>query len=63
MPIYEYQCENCDGCFELLTASSKRKQVICPRCSSNRVKKLLGTACFGGSSFKNCGPGVPGGFS
>jgi putative FmdB family regulatory protein len=63
MPIYEYQCEKCDCSFELLTVSSKEKNVSCPKCGTDQVKRLLSTACFGGSSFNNCGPGGSGGFS
>ena len=63
MPIYEYQCEKCDGCFEMLLSHSEDKHVLCPKCGTHRVKRLLSSTCFGGSSISSCGPGVSGGFS
>ena len=63
MPIYEYQCEECDCCFELLITSSKDRRVLCPKCGAAQVKRLLSAACLGSANFSNCGPGAPGGFS
>jgi len=63
MPIFEYQCEECDCCFEMLLSNSEDKHVSCPKCGTHQVKRLLSTACFGSSSISSCGTGVSGGFS
>jgi putative FmdB family regulatory protein len=39
MPIYEYECKECHGSFELLMRSDTR--VACPACDSARVVKKL----------------------
>lgn len=39
MPIYEYECKECHGSFELLMRSDTR--VACPTCDSERVVKKL----------------------
>jgi len=40
MPIYEYQCNNCQHEFEeILMGSSKEEDIRCPKCSSEDVKK------------------------
>ena len=42
MPIYEYQCEECDEGFELFVRSlSQQADPICPYCGSYRVKKVV----------------------
>lgn len=37
MPIYEYQCEQCQQSCELLVRS--QEQVVCPHCGSMRLTK------------------------
>jgi putative FmdB family regulatory protein len=39
MPIFEYQCSDCDDTFELLMRSDTR--IACPSCDSPRVVKKL----------------------
>lgn len=39
MPIFEYQCQRCGKEFEELIRVSK--QVVCPHCGSENVKKLI----------------------
>ncbi len=64
MPIYEYQCETCDHCFELLVFSGKDEPDQCPRCNSQPVKRLLSVSCrLGGSDQDNCSTRSSGGFS
>jgi putative FmdB family regulatory protein len=46
MPIYEYQCEKCDHCFEILVFGSDDDPVTCPQCNEQQVKRLLSSTCF-----------------
>ena len=39
MPIYEYECKECRGAFEVLVRSDTR--VACPSCDSQKVVKKL----------------------
>ncbi len=62
MPIYEYRCEMCQEQFEQFVRSlSAQKKVICPRCGSENVQKmvsLFGTKSEAGSSSSlSCAPG------
>jgi putative FmdB family regulatory protein len=56
MPIYEYKCTDCDNIFEILTTSSKLEdKVLCSKCKSDNVTKLMSAG-----SFKlNSGAGLP----
>ena len=52
MPIYEYQCEDCENSFELFFKSfNSIKEPKCPTCDSANVGKKLSkiTFKFGGS--------------
>lgn len=40
MPIYEYQCNKCQCCFEKLVFGSN-PEVLCPDCSSTDTAKRL----------------------
>ena len=42
MPIFEYQCTNCDTQFELLVGA--REQPACPTCGSKKLEKLMSAA-------------------
>ncbi|MBS3757106.1 MAG: zinc ribbon domain-containing protein [Desulfobacterales bacterium] len=44
MPIYEFVCEECNHQFEELVLASDKKPPKCPKCESERVKKML-SAC------------------
>ncbi len=57
MPIYEYQCEKCCHCFEILVMGSDDEKTSCPKCGHGRVKQLsqfnvLYRAASGSSSTK-----------
>lgn len=39
MPLYEYQCRDCNGEAELLIQNSQ--QPVCPKCGSQRLTRLL----------------------
>jgi putative FmdB family regulatory protein len=57
MPIYEYQCEKCDRCFECLVLSGDSEDVVCPECRGQDVKRLMSAAaCIGFSGSKGCAP-------
>ncbi|MGE5681335.1 MAG: FmdB family zinc ribbon protein [Bacillota bacterium] len=44
MPIFEYQCKDCNTRFEILhKSSSNTSEVVCPQCNSVNYKKLLST--------------------
>jgi putative FmdB family regulatory protein len=64
MPIYEYQCEKCCHCFEMLVFRSDDETADCPQCGHSRVKRLLSSTCFIGSSGgESCKAGSQKGFS
>ena len=63
MPIYEYQCEDCDSVFdELRKADDREKPISCPECGgkgrvlisgfaqSSRTSGPAGGACNPGST-------------
>ncbi len=53
MPIYEYNCEECDENFEELVRIAGVSQVTCPHCGSEQTKKKISTFAShadGGSS-------------
>ncbi|RPH60177.1 MAG: zinc ribbon domain-containing protein [Chloroflexi bacterium] len=44
MPLFEYQCNDCEKSFEELVLSlSNPKPVVCPTCGSPKVRKKLST--------------------
>ena len=64
MPIYEYQCECCNQCFEKLVFAGDDEETICPNCCDTKVKRLMSAAsCIGLSGDKSCTPGAATGFS
>lgn len=53
MPIFEYKCEDCNTKYDVLhKSSSNEEEVTCPKCNSNKSKKLLSSfsASMGSSS-------------
>lgn len=60
MPIYEYQCQDCNKIFEYLVFPGEDEEKIeCKNCKSTNIKKLLST----GSIRPNGIPGGKGGFN
>ena len=51
MPLYEYQCESCDGRFERIQKFSDPPVEVCPSCGGT-VKKLLSSPAI---QFKGSG--------
>ena len=41
MPIYEYECENCDHAFEETQGFNDKPIKICPKCNKKGVKKII----------------------
>jgi putative FmdB family regulatory protein len=41
LPIYEYRCHKCGQKFELLVYSQSDTAIICPKCGSDNVERLL----------------------
>jgi putative FmdB family regulatory protein len=65
MPIYEYKCETCGHEFEkLVLGKNAEKDITCPKCNRNKIKRLLSPTGFisktGGNSRS---AGAPKGFS
>jgi putative FmdB family regulatory protein len=52
MPIYEYDCNNCQEAFEKLVMSSASK-IVCPKCGSENIKKKY--SVFGFKTQRNGG--------
>lgn len=53
MPLYEYQCEQCQHRFEVFQRLGQGANGIqCPKCGSETVKRVLSTfaSATGGSS-------------
>ncbi|MEO7157384.1 MAG: zinc ribbon domain-containing protein [Vicinamibacterales bacterium] len=59
MPLYEYQCRDCDNHFELLVRESTRLE--CPKCASLELDKQLSvfavSAASSSPSRVSAGPG------
>ena len=51
MPIYEYQCQECDTVLEIMQKTSDEQISNCPTCKS-RMKKLMSLSSF---AFKGSG--------
>lgn len=56
MPMYEYRCQECNARFEQLRRMSEADtNLICPKCESKRVERLLSAfaahGCGGGGRF------------
>ncbi|MCE1189053.1 MAG: zinc ribbon domain-containing protein [Ignavibacteria bacterium] len=42
MPVFEYNCLECDNKYEVLVKTSKAEDdVVCPKCNSKNRKKLF----------------------
>ncbi|HPB58430.1 MAG TPA: zinc ribbon domain-containing protein [Candidatus Saccharicenans sp.] len=47
MPLYEYICLQCQHRFEVLVKMNQT-EIVCPRCQSHQVKKLISSFGIGG---------------
>lgn len=50
MPLYEYYCSGCKTKFELLVNHQHADDVVCTKCHSEKVRRLLSTFAFAGKS-------------
>ena len=41
MPLYEYYCSDCQAKFELLVSHQHADGVVCMKCQSEKVRRLL----------------------
>ena len=46
MPIYQYQCDQCDHQMEALQKISDAKLVDCPKCNAPALRKQVTAAAF-----------------
>ena len=61
MPLYEYYCSDCKSKFELLVGHQHADDVICMKCHSEKVRRLLSTFALprGGSENSSFDDAVP----
>jgi putative FmdB family regulatory protein len=68
MPLYEYRCEDCGQAFEQLRRMQDADRgLVCPKCRSDRVERLMSTfasrmgsgaaAPCGAPDSRSCGTG------
>lgn len=53
MPLYEFVCQSCKDCFEVLVSASESEQPPCPRCHSQEVERVLSSVSIGRSKPDN----------
>lgn len=41
MPLYEYYCSDCNSKFELLASHQHADDIVCMKCHSENVRRLL----------------------
>ncbi|KPJ67515.1 MAG: hypothetical protein AMJ43_04510 [Coxiella sp. DG_40] len=46
MPIYEYQCKNCNYRFEQLQKVDDKPLLKCPQCGQSKLLKLISKTSF-----------------
>ncbi len=46
MPIYEYQCDECEHKLEALQKISDEPLQLCPECGKHSLRKLVSVAAF-----------------
>ncbi len=51
MPIFEYRCQICGEKFDkLVRDSTNPSEILCPKCRSQEVKRLVSLFGLGGAS-------------
>jgi putative FmdB family regulatory protein len=58
MPIYEYQCGECDERFEVIVRSSDEESGLrCPRCDAENLQRVVSVfSSHSAGSPVSCGP-------
>ncbi len=61
MPLYEYYCSDCKSRFELLVSHQHADDVVCMKCRSEKVRRLLSVFALASngseeSTFDDMGP-------
>ncbi|MFW0154548.1 FmdB family zinc ribbon protein [Rothia sp. P6271] len=53
MPVYQYQCKNCEYLFEEHQSFTDKPLTTCPQCNADQLRKKYGTVgvVFKGSGF------------
>jgi len=46
VPIYEYQCDNCDYKLECIQKIGDDPLLTCPKCDTDSLRKLVSAASF-----------------
>jgi len=57
MPLYEYRCSDCKAKFELLVPHQHADDVVCMKCHSPKVRRLLSTFALARGSEDNMASG------
>jgi putative FmdB family regulatory protein len=67
MPLYDYQCQDCNAVFEVRATFKEKEQGLkpkCPQCQSKKTRQILTTGLFVAHGNKecsgNCGPNCGG---
>jgi putative FmdB family regulatory protein len=59
MPIYEYQCTQCEHCFEMIHGvSDKDLKITCPRCGAANPRRMMSAFSCAGSQDRESGAGA-----
>lgn len=46
MPTYEYKCDSCNHCVELIQSMSEKEIDVCPQCKNKSFKRLISLGSF-----------------
>ena len=63
MPIFEYQCRECEKDFEKLVFAGEEPDISCPACKSRDVMKKMSAVSFMGPGIGKCATSPSKGFS
>ncbi|QGT99844.1 hypothetical protein SYNTR_1251 [Candidatus Syntrophocurvum alkaliphilum] len=50
MPIFDFQCKECDHKFDLMISNNDKDKAKCPKCKTTNVKQLLSLFNTGSSN-------------
>lgn len=53
MPIYEYECQECDNEFELLILPSTKDTPRCPECKSEKIERTVSRFAMSSESIRD----------